>query len=445
LMNDPHLYINMYAGGWGEPQLMGDEVAAETPFFTNKNVIRDRLFQWQDSIYPVITETSFYLREQLGQLYQHNKVINEVMGAAGGTEDQKKAIRAEALATRALTTFNLANYYCKPYVAATAASDPGFPIITTADVNIKSYPRGTLQETYDFIIKDLQEALQYIPMKQLSVTRMCRPAVKALLGKVYMYMGKYNEALPLLNAALADVAANGQTALYNYNEAFAPGGTFLPVDPFSGPSSPGRLPNDTKEAVLSKVFYSGSYTGNQTGNDGLVLAPWAQALYGSGDLRLLLYTDKNPDFSTNAGGRLRKYGVTYSRYGLQLSDLYLLAAECKARLNDLAGAVAEVETLRKNRMPVTDATVPPAIAGNRNALIRFIIDERVREFAGEGYRWFDMRRLSIDPIFAPMNFTHTMYNADGSTTVFSLKQPSRLVLKFPRNFTEANPDMADNP
>jgi hypothetical protein len=96
-------------------------------------------------------------------------------------------------------------------------------------------------------------------------------------------------------------------------------------------------------------------------------------------------------------------------------------------------------------MPVADAVVPSAIAGDQTALIKFIIDERIREFALEGYRWFDMRRLSVDPIFAGMTFTHTMYNADGTTTVYTLRQPDRLVMKFPKNITDANPNMPDNP
>jgi starch-binding outer membrane protein, SusD/RagB family len=447
LMNDPGFYI-YYSGGYQESQLMGDEIAAEAAFFASMgadDIFRDRWFQWQDSIFPTTNNTSYTLRTYTSQLYQLNKIITEVLGSKSGSEVQKRSIRAEAQATRAFTIFNLANYYCRPYLASTAGTDPGFPYTTEPNISNNNFSRGTLQQTYDFIIKDLTEALQYIPAKQVFVTRMSKPVVEGLLGKVYLFMGRYNDALPLLKAALADVAANGQTILYNYNQTFGPGGSFLPISTFSGPQSPGQNPTDLTEAVVSKVFNSGSYMGNTTGNNGLVLAPWAQALYGSGDLRLLLYTDKNPDFSTNAGGRLRKYGVAYSRFGLQLSELYLLTAECKARTNDLAGAVADVETLRRNRMPAADAAVPAAIASNQTNLVKFIIDERIREFALEGYRWFDMRRLSVDPLFAGMNFTHTIYNTNGTTTVYTLKQPNRLVLKFPRDITDANPNMLNNP
>jgi hypothetical protein len=447
IMNDPAFY-NTMVGGWAEAQLMGDEIAAEGPFFANMSSwdLRDRYFEWRDSIFPDASISPFTLRAHLDKVYQLNFVINEVMSSTGGTDAQKREIRAQALATRAWSTFNMANYYCKPYAAATAATDLGFPIITVADVNQTQFPRGTVQQTYDVIIKDLQEALLSITVKPQIVTRWSKPAVEGILGKVYLFMGKYNEALPLLKAALADVAANGQTRLYNYNQTLAPGGTFLPVTSYSGPSnSPGNVQNDLTEAVISKVFSSGSFSGNQTGNDGLVLTPQAQALYGAGDLRLLFYTNKHEDNSVNAAGRIRKYGVSYSRWGLQLPDLYLFAAEAKARTNDLPGAVTDLVTLRSNRMPPADAAVPAATAGDQNLLIKFIIDERIREFALEGYRWFDMRRLSVDPLFAGMTFTHTIYNADNSTKVYTLKQPTRLVMKLPRNITDGNPEMPNNP
>jgi hypothetical protein len=448
VMNDPDFYFQARFGGWGEAQLMGDEIAAEGAYFVTlgDRDLRSRLFEWRDSVYTASDQSSFALYKHLIQSYQWNKVIDEVMSSSGGTDDRKRAIRAEALATRAWSTFNMAQNFCKPYNAATASSDMGFPLITKADVNIKEYPRGTVQQTYDFITNDLKEAIASLPASPAFPTRWSKPAAQGLLGKVYLFMGRYNDALPLLKSALAGVLANGRPTLYNYNETLAPGGAFMPININSGPvNNPGNLQNDMREAVISKVFYSGRFNGNYTGINGTVLTPQARALYGPTDLRLKLYTTNNPDNTPNAASHVRKYGVQYSRWGLQLPDLYLLSAEVKARTGDLPGAVADVETLRRNRMPAADAVVPPAIAGNQTALVKFIIDERIREFAMEGYRWFDMRRLTVDPLFAGITFTHTRYNANGTTTVYTLHQPNRLTLKFPRNILDGSPDTPDNP
>jgi hypothetical protein len=148
----------------------------------------------------------------------------------------------------------------------------------------------------------------------------------------------------------------------------------------------------------------------------------------------------------NPQGRMRKYGVSYSKFGVTLPELYLLLAESRARLNRLDLAVQDLENFRMKRMPAADAKVPAAVASNQNALIKFIFDERVREFAAEGYRWFDMRRISVDPLFQGTIFTHKVYPAtSGDPTVYTLKQPDRLVLRFPANIMVSNPGMENNP
>jgi len=447
LMNDPAFYFSYGGGGLAEAQLMGDEVDAEADLFNTNGVTRPLYFTWSDTVYQHITVLPTMLRGELGQRYELNKIINEVMSSTEGTSAQKSALRGEALATRAWSNFQLASYYCKPYNVSTAAKDPGFPIITTADVNIAAFARGTVQQTYDSIIRDFSDAIPTLPLRQPSQTRMSKPAAEGLLGKVYLFMGRPQDALPLLNDALSVVTSTGAATLYDYNATFGPGGSFLPINSFSGPQSPGQNFNDTKEAVLSKVFGSGSYSGNITGNNGLVLTANAAALYGPNDFRLLFYTSNKPDGSPNAAGRLRKYGVQYSRWGLQLPELYLLSAECKARLGDLSGAKTAIESLRLRRMPAADATVPPAIANDQTALIRFIIDERTREFAGEGYRWNDMRRLSLDPLYSGITFTHTMfdYSGAGTGTVYTLRAPDRLVLRLPPYIVDTDPGFVQNP
>jgi hypothetical protein len=128
-----------------------------------------------------------------------------------------------------------------------------------------------------------------------------------------------------------------------------------------------------------------------------------------------------------------------------LSDLYLLRAECKARLGDLAGAKMDVEVLRRNRMPETNALVPASIAGQQLALLKFILSERIREFALSGYRWFDMRRLSVDPLFSDNHYTHKLYSESGTVIDTYVLRPERFVLRFPQKVMDQNPGMQNNP
>jgi len=448
LMNSSSFYFYQGSGGLREFVLMGDEIAAEASLFgqhgSQYGVLTPRAFQWLGPIYDAATPPQDLLI-QTGYMYTLNKIINEVMGSAEGSDAQKKSLQREAKATRAFLNFIWVNTYGKPYLASTAGSDPAFPLITEASITTKSFTRASVKEMYDAIIKDLADAIPALPLLNAAQTRMSKPAAEAILAKVYLFMGRYSDAATSIKAAFNDLAAASlPVRLYDYNVEFAPGGSFLPVSSFTGPGGPGNNYNDFTESVLAKTYQGGSYDGNAFENDGLVLTPAAAALYGSTDLRLNFYTNMEPSGIPNPGGRLRKYGLTYVKFGVELSDMYLVSAECKARTNDLSGAVSDVETLRRNRMPSADAKVPGAIAGNQAALIKFILEERIREFAFTGFRWFDMRRLSTDPLYAGAAYTHTLYDPSGNT-VYTLKQPERWVLQIPPFYINANPGMVNNP
>lgn len=458
LMNGSEFYAYYYTGIWQPAMVMGDDVAAEEVSYNNTQLIQTRaLFQYEDNIFVASPDGSSYgadnpqfLTGMLSNLYTLNKIINGVEGSSGGTSQQKLEIKAEAMATRAFTNFQLVNYFTKPYNTGTAAADPGFPMITTADITVTNFKRGTVQESYDFIVKDLTGAISNLAVQPSYITRMSKPAAEGLLGKVYLFMGKYTEALAMFNASFADVSKMATPPrLYNYNVEFAPGGSFLPIDPTYGPNSPFNSITDATESVIETTAYAGNYDGNGFGNDFLTLTPQTQALFDPADLRLNLYTNQQQDQTPIAGGRIRRFTTPYSFYeriGLEISELYLLRAEAEARTGNLAGAKADVETLRKNRMPVANASVPAATAVNQTQLIKFIVDERSREFAALGYRWFDMRRLSTDPIFSAQIATdkHTLFLTAGGTTQYTLK-PERLTLRIPALYLKNHPDMVDNP
>jgi hypothetical protein len=445
LLNDQGLSHYSYAGGWQGPMIMGDDVAAESSHFNSAQPVTQAAFKWEDQI-TKFGDIDWSSRVWLEQIYILNKVINEVMNSIGGTEQQKKAILAEARANRAFIYFQLINFYGKPYVAATAGTDPGFPIILTADITVKDFNRSNVQAVYDFIISDFNAAIADLPLNNSNGLRFNKSAAEGLLGKVFLFMSKNTEALALFNSAFTDNAARPVPArLYDYNQEFAAGGKFDPIN-YDGPSnSPGMNYLDFTESVVSKSYYNSTYSGNGYGNDPFVLTPAAQALFKASDLRLKFYAAEFPYSEPNPSGRLRKYGVMYSRFGLQLSELYLLRAEVKARLNDLQGAKVDVEELRKNRMPLADAGVPSASTSSTADLVKYIFDERIREFAMEGYRWFDMRRESVDPIFNGKTYRHTIFNFEENTSTVLTLRPVRLTMKLPYTIASTNPNLPDNP
>lgn len=419
---------------------MGDEVAAVDPYFTAAILKTQASFRWEPALYLPADDAGETL-VPLQNIYFYNKIINEVPNAAGGTDQQKLSIAAEAMAGRAWTYFLLINYYGKPYSAATAATDPGFPIIQVADVTTTSFDRATVQQVYDFIIKDLTTAIPSLPTQITYRTRMSKAVAEGILGKVYTFMGRYSDGLTLLNASIADLANQAiPVRLYDYNVEFNTGGVFLPVSAITGPSYP-LLPSNYESAYAKQVANSWAYSYNE-----IVTTPQTSALFGSSDLRLKFYA--NATYSTKlaypVAGLMRRQSTSQTQIGVLVPDLYLLRAECKCRTNDLAGAKTDVEALRVKRMPAADAPVPAATAGQQLPLLKFILDERIREFAVQGFRWFDMRRLSVDPLFSTNTYTHTLYSATGTATVFKLA-PERLTLKIPQKLMDQNPNLVNNP
>lgn len=420
-------------------QAMGDELAAFEPYYSSVTLQRQRAFQWENTIYER-DEDAPEIRYPTTALYVYNKIINEVPASKGGTETQKNAIRAEALAGRAWTYLQLVNTFAKPFDAATASADPGFPIIKEANVTINDYPRKSVKEVYDFIIKDLQDAIPNLGATPVHRYRMSRPAAEALLGKTYLFMGLYAEALPHLNVAMADIAASTYPVrLYDYNVAFATGGALAPVTEF-GPTMPNLYNNQ-------ESLYSRQTSADWALTNTLLLTPETMALYGPGDLRrTFMRGTPYPGGAAFPQNMAQKIGPFSPITGMVLPDLYLMRAEVKARLGDLAGAKADLEALRIKRMPSADAPVAASIASDRVSLVKFILDERIREFSALGFRWFDMRRLSVDPEFkSTVRYDHILYTSTGDVSKTFTLRPERLTFRIPPKILAENPGMQDNP
>jgi len=446
ILNSPDLYFYSFSGGWQSMVLMGDDVAAEGSYFASASVQSQNAFNYVADIHRAQDDT-FDIKLYMSNLYTINKVINEIDDSTEGTTAQKSALKAEALANRAWIYFQLINIYAKPYNAATAAQDAGFPIIKIADINLGPFMRNSIAEVYAFIIDDFKQAISSLPLKNTFATRFSKPAAEGLLAKTYLFMGRNTEALEMFNAAMNDISAQSNPAkLYDYNVEFAPGGKFDPIG-YNGPNnSPGINYNDVSESVLARTFYNGPYAGNEFGNDFIVLSPKADALFSANDLRLNFYGAFFPYSTPNPSNRLSKYAVNYSKFGLQLSECYLLRAECNARLNNLSAAVTDLQFLRAHRMPANDAMVPAQASANKESLVKFIMEERTREFAAEGYRWFDMRRCSIDPIFAGEHYEHIIYKDETANNFTNIPLPNnRLTLRLPPIVMAANPSFTNNP
>ncbi|MEO1486386.1 MAG: RagB/SusD family nutrient uptake outer membrane protein [Bacteroidota bacterium] len=444
LLNGNGLWLNIAAGN--REVLRSFEVCGLEPFFSNaygEAAFSRNNFTWEPGVVDPESERgqfSDWLMLYMQRIYIYNKVINEVLDSAGGSDAEKKSIQAEARAARAAVYFELVNFYGKPYNTSTASSDLGVPIVTEADVTVVSFTRASVQEVYDFIIEDLNTAIPTLPIGVTEKPRMSKGAAEALLGKVYIYQNKFTAAIPLLDAALNDLQAGTEVRLYDYNVSTLPGGVHAAG--FFGP--PFETPVDNLEVAFTmSINHPAGFT-----RSNVLLSPEVSALYGTSDFRLNHFFSRKPfppvgpDFVVP--GVYRKLGSLVAERGVRIPDIYLLRAECKARTNDLSGAITDLEFLRTHRMNPVDAPVSAGLS--QDDLIKYVFEERTREFASEGELWFDMRRLWDDPLFQDKKpYIHTLYDVDGSVKETYTLTEDRLVLRFGPGVLEDNPDLVDNP
>src|ERR1700761_2625023 len=134
LLNNALINNNSVSGVSADAAVpMGDDAIAADPNYSTAALRTQRLFQWANEIYEQ-NQVPPEVQAFMNQMYIFNKVINEVKQSQNGTQAQINALYGEAKAQRAYNNFMLVNYFGKPYNAATAATDPGFVLVTTADV-----------------------------------------------------------------------------------------------------------------------------------------------------------------------------------------------------------------------------------------------------------------------------------------------------------------------
>lgn len=415
----------------GANAVLGDDIVSLEPYFTSSNLRFQRLFRFEDNIYNV-DQNSIELEVPMQHIYIYNKIINEVMSSIGGSEEKKRSIRAEALIGRAWTYFYLINYFGKQYNEATASTDLGFPIIKENDLTASNFSRNTVKEVYDFIIDDLTLALADAP-EIISRLRPSKYACEGLLGKVYTYMGKYELAVPHFDNVLNTLASSSiRLDILNYADVDyePPFGLFFQNAP------------DHDEIIYIKQISNAFWATNNE----LLIPGTVYSLFSSTDLRKLNFESSSIFGDPYPAGIYRKVSPMSFQLGIVLPDLILLRAECLARLDRITEAVTDLESFRAKRIQdVTEVEVPATSRATKEDLVRFVFDERLREFATEGMRWQDMRRMINDPIFGTPTFTHHVYNEDGTLKESFPMNPNRLTLKIPAKILSQNPSMTDNP
>ena len=337
-------------------------------------------------------------------------------------EDLRGRLLGQAYFLRALAYFNLTNIYDNvPLVLSVPKSEDDF---------FPSNQEVTQATIYAQVEADLTEAIASLPADYTSVSgadsghvgRATLGAAQSLMGKLKLYQGDYDAALPYFRTVVEsqryDLAAN-------YQDLFS-------QDPSVEAANPGRIFWAEFTQSLNSVFNWGgdpsvnwrqfialapTYSGadfydffptqflvdelsSERTVDGNLDPRYAATILSYNEEEGLTqaygrdyFLDRNLNYIAkytlaNSGGDPFTAGINY--HVIRFADVLLMYAECLANTGDIPTAAAQVQRVRdRANLPDREAE----FAGyNMTQFMNQLAHERVTELAIEGLRYYDIKR-----------------------------------------------------
>ena len=327
--------------------------------------------------------------------------LNNIISHAetGGVNEFKhsKLYLGEALALRAMIHFDLVRYFGPPMWASDALKTKAIPYVRNYSFSITDY--STLDAVYEQVLSDLTRAESLLgedetlisavrdnsanAFTEARITHLNLYAVQALIARVYWTRGD-----------LADAAMSAQKVIDSGRFSFRPLSSFVQAEG-------GTLDlNETLFGFYSKKSQAVSatkygLTGTKTT---FSLASDWMALYEEGagantDYRLTAWFDSaeehlkktvNVSVATEAGYSGASFvGINI----LRIPEMYYILAEFYMTSSPrLAAEFYNAVITTRGLDPISEGSLT----------YETLYNERRREFYGEGFTWFEMKKLGKD-------------------------------------------------
>jgi hypothetical protein len=317
--------------------------------------------QWRDS-YAVINTT--------------NNILSALSVVKEADRDD---VEGQALFLRSLMYFDLVRFFADQYKFGVANSQLGVPLVLTPTrlpVESTMVGRNTVDEIYNQVISDLISAASKLS-EDYSVYA-TKGAANALLARVYLQKGDYAKARDAANLVI-------ESGVYELQKTYA--GVFNNDNNTLEDIFATQITPQDRFSSMTEFFSVTDYGGR----DGdIEILDGHLDLYSVGDKRFDLFFNGNG--SIECGKWNNQYGVVNL---IRLAEMYLIRAECNARLSTSVGAtpLEDYNTIH------TRAGLDPATS----VTLDDILYERRLELAFEGFKIHDVRRLHSNVGALPYN------------------------------------------
>ena len=336
--------------------------ALRTPGYKN-------IYTWDDDIYDIGRYD--WDNAYVGIFYANIALDGiENMQVGHSEQDLFNNVKGSALFFRSNFLFELSQVFCPQYKQGVNIPY-GLPLKLTSDIN-ENLQRATLPETFDRIIGDLKLAMNLLPVIPTDTKNSpSRPAAYGLLAKVYLAMQKYDSSMKYANECL-----QLYNTLIDYNTLSASAN--FPIAQYNS----------------EVIFRAVRVTTNINSLFSVSVCRVDSNLYNSydnNDLRKSIYFKSETIGKSFKGG----YDGSNSNFaGIATDEIYLVKAECNARLGNISEAMQDLNTLMQKRWRNTAWS--PFTASDAADALNKILTERRKGLLFRGARWTDLRRLNSD-------------------------------------------------
>lgn len=344
-----------------------------------------------------------------------NTCISGLQSSTGLSASLHRQLLGESFFCRAFVNFYLVNCWGN-----------ALPLVTTPDVEKNKFAKSVpQQQVYEQIISDLLQAKELLVDAYPSKGRV-RPNVKAahaLLARVYLYQGRYNDAIAQANAVIgsslyAPMPAPNAAFLLSSKEAI------WQLMPAVGTSELGAV----HDAIRYKQY--------------VALRPQLLAAFEADDQRRQQWVTDNVfigiTFTTaNKYKDKGRAGNTPTEYYivLRLAEQHLVRAEALTRLNQVPAAVADLNVVRSR----AGLFALPTTLTQQQCMAAVEQERRVELFTEWGHRWFDLKRW---PGIANASITRADEVLGAIKTDW---QPTDQWYPVPKAELTLNPNLVQNP
>lgn len=379
-----------------------DEVLLDATMDANDLSSYLDIWRWNDTSSDENT-ASFSWRTFYHVLFIANYTIESEKLMTDGSGDEIRQMVGEAYMLRALMHFNLVNLYAPAYTTCTPETTKAVPLKLDSDVE-SVLSRNTVAEVYKSILDDLDSAEEYLNTDTWETGynyRFNTLSPDAMRSRVYLYMGKWEESLAASERVIAkhpqlsDINAELPNAYNSVENIVALEQTMQS--------------QYARTIKINRNFYS---------------------KFSSTDLRRRAYFKQ----VTTSNITLVKGGSNTYSCTFRSGEMYLNAAEAAWHLGQYDDARTYTEKIYAVRYTDGGAAKTAAIeATDDTDVLDEILEERARELAFEGHRWFDLRR----------NGQPRMERIYRGETYVLEQGDARYTLRIPTEAITANPGLAE--